>query len=66
MDRGEKLGAYGSMGVGWVWLVDCDRRRVETFVNARGQMLGGAVFSGAEAISGEPFGESIGIGGFFL
>lgn len=66
MDRGEKLGAYGSMGVGWVWLVDCDRRRVETFVNARGQMLAAAVFAGAEAISGEPFGESIAITGFFL
>lgn len=66
IDRGEKLGAYGSMGVGWVWLVDCDRPRVETFVNARGQMLGDAVFSGAEAISGEPFGESIAIGGFFV
>jgi Uma2 family endonuclease len=66
MDRGEKLGAYGSMGVGWVWLIDCDRRRVETFVNTRGQMLGGAVFSGEDSISGEPFGEKVALSGFFL
>lgn len=58
-DRGEKLGAYGAIGVGWVWLVDCDRRRVETFVNVRGQMVAGRVFGADEGISGEPFGPDV-------
>jgi len=54
------------MGVGWVWLVDCDRRRVETFVNTRGHMLSGAVFTSDQTIGGEPFGEKVTISGFFL
>lgn len=55
-DRGEKLGAYGAVGVGWVWLIDCDRRRVETFANVRGQMIAGRVLAAGEAFAGEPFG----------
>lgn len=56
IDRAEKLGAYGSMGVGWVWLVDCDRRRIETFVNLRGRMEPGPVLSGTDAVRADPFG----------
>ncbi len=55
-DRGEKLGAYGSMGVGWVWLVDADHGRVETYVNVRGQMKAGPAFSSSDSITGDPFG----------
>jgi Uma2 family endonuclease len=55
-DRGEKLGAYGAMGVGWVWLVEVDQGRVETYVNVRGQMQKGPTFSSLETITGDPFG----------
>ncbi len=55
-DRGEKLGAYGAMGVGWVWLVDVDQGRVETYVNVRGQMQKGPAFSSVDTITGDPFG----------
>lgn len=55
-DRGDKLQAYGSMGVGWVWLVDVDQGRVETYVNVRGQMQKGPAFSPMDTITGDPFG----------
>lgn len=55
-DRGEKLGAYGAMGVGWVWLVDVDQGRVETYLNVRGQMQKGPAFSSLDTITGDPFG----------
>lgn len=54
-DREEKAGAYGAMGVGWLWLVDADLRRVETFENVRGQMVARAVFEAGAPIAGEPF-----------
>ena len=57
LDRGEKLRAYGSMGVGWVWLVDTDDGgRVETYLNVRGQMQKGPAFSPLDTITGDPFG----------
>ena len=56
-DRGPKMEAYGAMGVGWLWLLDCDRRRVETFANVRGRMIAGAAFGAGQAVVGEPFGE---------
>jgi Uma2 family endonuclease len=55
-DRNEKSDAYGSMGVGWLWLVDPDRRAVETYANVRGRMTAGPVFRAKEEITGEPFG----------
>jgi Uma2 family endonuclease len=55
-DRNEKGDAYGSMGVGWLWLVDPDRRAVETYANVRGRMTAGPVFHAKEEIIGEPFG----------
>jgi len=55
-DRGVKAEAYGTMGVGSLWLVDCERQCIETFVNVRGRMVKGAVFGLAESITGDPFG----------
>ena len=55
-DRGVKTEAYGTMGVGSLWLVDCERQRVETFTNVRGRMLAGTVFGLAESVAGDPFG----------
>ena len=55
-DRNEKSDAYGSMGVGWLWLVDPDRRAVETYANVRGRMTAGPVFQAKEEITGEPLG----------
>ena len=51
----ERSGAYGAMGVGWLWLVDADLRRVETFENVRGQMVARAVFEAGASVAGEPF-----------
>jgi Uma2 family endonuclease len=55
-DRGVKAEAYGTMGVGSLWLVDCERQRIETFTNIRGRMVAGAVFGPAESVTGDPFG----------
>ena len=55
-DRGVKTEAYGTMGVSSLWLVDCERQRIETFTNVRGRMVAGAVFGLAEAVTGDPFG----------
>ena len=55
-DRGVKTEAYGAMGVGWLWLVDCDRQYVETFTNLRGRMVAGPGFGLGDSIAGEPFG----------
>ncbi len=55
-DRGLKAEAYGTMGVGSLWLVDCERQRIETFANIRGRMVAGRVFGLDESVSGDPFG----------
>jgi Uma2 family endonuclease len=57
-DRGDKLGAYGSMGVGWVWLVDPDQGCLETYFNVRGQMQKGPAFFAQDTIAGDPFGST--------
>jgi Uma2 family endonuclease len=49
-DRGPKKDACGLMGVGWLWLVDPERRTVEAFVNVKGRMT-----TGARSKPGEPF-----------
>lgn len=54
-DRGPKRDGYGMAGVGWRWLVDPDRRRVEVFTNVRGTMLAGPVFEGGTAVEAPPF-----------
>ena len=55
-DRTEKALAYGAMGVGWLWLVDADKRTIETFTNVRGRMAPGAAFRLGQEMSGDPFG----------
>jgi Uma2 family endonuclease len=66
-DREEKLGAYGSMGVGWVWLVDADAQRVETFINVRGQMVASRVVTRGDSFTGDPFGAApIPVSRFFV
>ena len=44
-DRGPKKDAYGLMGVGWLWLLDPDKRTVETFSNVRSKMIAGPAFA---------------------
>jgi hypothetical protein len=51
-----KTEAYGTMGVGSLWLVDCERHRIETSSNVRGRMVAGPVFGLAESVTGDPFG----------
>ena len=58
-DRGEKASAYGAMGVGWLWLLDPDKRAIETFINVRGRMAPGPVFLAGQEISGDPFGPKL-------
>lgn len=55
-DRGVKTEAYGTMGVGALWLVDCERQRIETFSNVRGRMVAGTVFGLTDSVTGDPFG----------
>ncbi len=55
-DRTEKVAAYGAMGVGWLWLLDTDRRTVETFANLRGRMTPGLIFATGQGVTGDPFG----------
>lgn len=55
-DRREKMGAWGAMGVGWVWLVDVDGRQVETFGNVRGSMAPGPILAADAELAAEPFG----------
>lgn len=55
-DRREKMGAWGAMGVGYVWLVDVDGRRVETFANVRGSMVPGTILAADAELAAEPFG----------
>jgi Uma2 family endonuclease len=54
-DCGPKKDAYGLMGVAWLWIVDPERRLVETFSNVRGKMVTGPSFSGSDPVSGPPF-----------
>lgn len=54
-DRGPKKDAYGLMGVGWVWLLDLDKRTVETFSNVRSKMVAGPSFGPGTHISAPPF-----------
>ena len=56
-DRGPKKDAYGLMGVGWLWILDPDDRRVETFQNVRGRMLPGPVFASDGELAFPPFEE---------
>lgn len=54
-DRGPKKDAYGSMGVGWLWFVNVERRAIETFSNHRGRMVTGPTLSAGDALGVEPF-----------
>jgi Uma2 family endonuclease len=55
-DRTEKAAAYGAMGVGWLWLLDTDRRSIETFANVRGRMVPGPALVAGQQVTGDPFG----------
>jgi len=54
-DRGPKRDAYGSMGVGWLWFLDVENRRIETFGNVRGRMIPGPSLESGQQISAPPF-----------
>jgi hypothetical protein len=54
-DRGPKKDAYGLMGVGWLWLLDPDKRTVETFSNVRSKMIAGPAFAASDHFSAPPF-----------
>jgi Uma2 family endonuclease len=54
-DRGPKKDAYGLMGVGWLWILDPDRRTVETFSNVRSKMMAGPSFGPGIQFSAPPF-----------
>jgi hypothetical protein len=48
------------MGVGWFWLLDPDKRTVETFSNLRSKMVAGPVFAASDHVAAPPF-ESLSI-----
>lgn len=54
-DRGPKKDAYGLMGVGWLWILDPDEKRVETFANVRSKMGAGPAFAEGSDVSAPPF-----------
>ncbi len=54
-DREAEVAAYGTMGVGWLWLLDADARMVETFENRRGRMVPLASFDAGSEVHGPPF-----------
>lgn len=54
-DRGPKKDAYGQMGVGWLWLLDPDKRTVETFSNVRSRMIAGPACSASDHVVAPPF-----------
>lgn len=56
-DRGPKKEAYGLMGVGWLWLLDVNRKAVETFSNERGRMLLGPLLEANQALIAPAFGD---------
>lgn len=66
-DRGPKKDAYGLMGVGWLWLLDMDRKSVETFANERGRMLSGPSLEAVQPLTAPPFGDlATRVGDLFL
>lgn len=54
-DREHKSGAYGAMGISWLWLLDPDRLTVEVFENVRGQMVLQSTWNDTQTIAAEPF-----------
>ena len=55
-DAGPKKEAYGMMGVGWLWLVDTDARRIEVHENVRGKMIPTATVEAGPVVP-PPFGD---------
>ena len=55
-DRGPKKDAYGLMGIGWLWLLDVERKSVEIFANERGRMVPGPRLEPSQALTATPFG----------
>lgn len=56
-DRGPKKQAYGLMGVGWLWLVDVERKTIEVFSNERGRMIAGPMLEAGQPLAAPPFGD---------
>lgn len=54
-DRGPKKDAYGLMGVSSVWILDPDKRTLETFSNVRSKMIAGSAFAVSDSVSAPPF-----------
>lgn len=54
-DRGAKRGAYGLMGVGWLWIVDPLKRTIEVHENVRGKMIARSSFGPDISLEAEPF-----------
>lgn len=56
-DRGPKKDAYGLMGIGWLWLVDVERKTIEVFSNERGRMIAGLALEVRQPLAAPPFGD---------
>jgi Uma2 family endonuclease len=56
-DRGPKKDAYGLIGVGWLWLVDAEKKTLETFENVRGKMIEGSRLAAGSSLVSAPFGD---------
>lgn len=56
-DRGPKRDAYGLMGIGWLWLVDADKKTLETFENIRGKMVERSRLGAGSSLVMSPFGD---------
>src|SRR6266508_87900 len=56
-DRGPKKDAYGLIGVGWLWLLDVERKAIETFSNERGRMVPGPKIEVGQSLIAPPFGD---------
>jgi Uma2 family endonuclease len=54
-DRGEKLAAYGLMGVAWVWLVDVKKRRIEVYENDAGKLVHRETREAGDRLDAPPF-----------
>jgi Uma2 family endonuclease len=56
-DRGPKKDANGLMGIGWLWLVDVERKTIEVNSNERGKMIAGPALEARQPLAAPPFGD---------
>lgn len=64
-DKGEKVGAYGSMGIAWLWLLDPDARAVQVLENVRGRLVSRGAYGVGDAIPPGPFGAPVPVDALF-